>query len=191
MGADKRISPYYLKGGPAYGGPCFPRDSRAFLAFAKKHGHDAKLAEATDEVNQYQISHLRDLVLKNLPSNKKVSILGLAYKPNTPVIEESATIKFIEELLKHNIEINVYDPLAMEEARALFGDAINYASSLEACLASSSYWIFTLPYDEFKAVDGKFVTHNPTTVIDCWRMFEPTAWGREVNYIPLGRVQKK
>jgi len=47
-----------------------------------------------------------------------------------------------------------------------------------------------LPYDEFKAVDSKFVAHNPTTVIDCWRMFEPTELGRDVKYIPLGRAQE-
>ena len=52
LGADKRISPHYLKGGPAYGGPCFPRDSRAFSGFARKFGCKAELAEATDKVNE-------------------------------------------------------------------------------------------------------------------------------------------
>ena len=187
LGADKRVSPYYLKGGPAYGGPCFPRDNRAFVTFARKYGREAKLAEATDEVNRYQISHLRDLVLRHLPSDKKVSILGLSYKPNTPVIEESAAIKLIDELLKHDVEITVYDPLSMDNARGVFGDAIRYASSLEKCLSSSTYWIFTLPYDEFKTIDQTFVAHNPTIIIDCWRMLEPSELGDKVKYIPLGK----
>jgi len=190
LGADKRVSPYYLKGGPAYGGPCFPRDNRAFVAFARKYGCEAKLAEATDEVNRYQISHLKDLVLRHLPPDKKVSILGLAYKPNTPVIEESAAIKLIDELLRHNVEITVYDPLAMEGAKAVLGDAIRYASSLEECLSSSACWILTLPYDEFKSIDHSLVAHNPTTVIDCWRMLDLSKLGNKVKYIPLGRAKE-
>ncbi len=187
LGADKRVSPYYLKGGPAYGGPCFPRDNRAFAAFAQKYGYEAKLAKATDEMNQYQISHLKELVLKHLPEDRKVSILGLAYKPNTPVIEESMAIKLIDALLKHDMEITVYDPLAMDNTKAAFGDAIKYASSLKECLSSSSYWIFTLPYDEFKTIDYIFVIHNPTIIIDCWRMLEPEKLGDKVRYIALGR----
>lgn len=188
LGADKRISPYYIRGSLAYGGPCFPRDNKAFVTFARKFGHEARLAETTDEVNQYQTSHLKDLVLKHLPDDRKISILGLAYKPHTPVIEESAAVKLIEELLGKEVNITVYDPLAMDNARMAFGDAINYAPSLKECLSSSTCWVVTLPYDEFRAIDDSFVTANPTTVIDCWRILEPAELGKKVKYIALGKV---
>jgi len=188
LGADKRISPYYIRGGPAYGGPCFPRDNKAFVTFAREFGHEAKLAETTDAVNQYQVQHLKDLILKHLPDDRRITVLGLAYKLNTPVIEESAAIKLIEELLSRDVSITVYDPLAMDNTKLVFGDAINYASSLKECLSSSTCWIFTLPYDELRAIDNSFVTKNPTTIIDCWRITEPTKLGKKVKYIALGKA---
>jgi UDPglucose 6-dehydrogenase len=190
LGADKRISPYYLRGGLAYGGPCFPRDNRAFAAFAKKFGHNAKLAKATDQVNTDQIERLKDVVLEQSPPDSKVSVLGLAYKPDTPVIEESASIKLVEELLNHSMVVSVYDPLAMNAARRLFGDSVKYASSMEECLADSACWVFALPYEQFKGVDRAFVTHNNTTVVDCWRIIEPARLGSDVRYIGLGRAHE-
>lgn len=188
LGADKRISPYFIRGGLAYGGPCFPRDNKAFVSFAGKFGHGAKLAKVTDNVNQYQISHLKDVVLKHLPDDRKISVLGLAYKTNTPVIEESVAIKLIEELLGKEVKITVYDRLAMDNAKMVFGDAICYASSLAECLCSSAYWIFTLPYDEFVAIDDSFVTSNPTTIVDCWRIIDPAKLGKNVKYVALGKA---
>lgn len=191
LGADRRVSPYYLKGGPAYGGPCFPRDNRAFVAFAKKYGQKARLAEATDEMNHYQIEHLIDLVLKYLPNDKRVSILGLSYKPNTPVIEESQAIKIIEELLKKDLDIAVYDPLAMSNAKAYFGGSILYASSIRDCVSYSSLWIITTQADEFKNIDGSYLARESTTIIDCWRIIKPERFkNRLVDYIALGKARK-
>lgn len=189
MGADKRISPYYLKGGLSYGGPCFPRDNRAFAAFAQKYGVDAKLAKTTDDVNKFQVAHLTDLVLKHVSENNNnvVSVLGLAYKPNTSVIEESPAIKLIEELLKRDLEVMAYDPLAIDNARAHFGDNILYASSVKDCFLHSSLCVITTQADEFKSIDESHVVHNPTTVIDCWRVLEPSKLGKNVKYIALGK----
>ena len=188
LGADKRISPYYIRGSLAYGGPCFPRDNKAFVTFARNYGREARLAETTDEVNQYQIHHLKNLVLRHLPDDRKVSVLGLAYKPDTPVIEESAAIKLIEELISKEVKITVYDPLAMENTRMVFGDTINYASSLRECLSSSTCWIFTLPYNEFRAVDDSFVTSNKTVIIDCWRMLDQAKLSQKVKHVRLGEA---
>jgi len=188
LGADKRISPYYIRGGPAYGGPCFPRDNKAFINFASKFGHKARLAETTDEVNQFQVQHLTDLVLEHLPEDRKVSVLGLAYKLNTPVIEESASIKTIQGLLGKGVKITVYDPLAADNTRVVLGDSIDYASSLKECLSSSTCWIFALPHDELKAIDDSYITGNPTTIIDCWRMIDPAKLGEKVKYVALGKI---
>jgi len=187
LGADKRISPYYIRGGLAYGGPCFPRDNKAFAAFARKFGYEALLAEATDKVNKTQIQHLKDLILKYLPGNKRVSIIGMAYKLNTPVIEESAATHVIGELLQHDVRITAFDPLAQRNANSIFGDAIDYATSLKECLSGSGCWILTLPYPELKDVDDSFITRNPTTIIDCWRILDPMKFGKQINYIPLGK----
>ncbi len=191
LGADKRISPFYLKGGLCFGGPCFPRDNRAFIAFGKKYGCESPLAKATDEVNQFQIHHLVKRVIECIQDDDCViSILGLAYKQNTPVIEESPAIGIIKELLKKDLEIIVYDPLAIDNTMALFGESIQYASSLKDCLSQSSFWVITTPLDEFKAIDDSFVVHNPTTIIDCWRILDPSRFSKNVRYIALGKCER-
>ncbi len=192
LGSDRRVSPYYLKGGLSYGGPCFPRDNRAFAAFAKKYGCSALLAETTDEVNRLQTEHLVSRVLTYLPegNNNVVAVLGLAYKPDTTVVEESPGIRFIEELLKRrDVEIIAYDPLAMDNARAHFGDNILYASSVKDCMANSSLCVITTRADEFKSIDASCIVHNPTTIIDCWRVIDPAKFGKEIRYVALGKGQ--
>jgi len=189
LGADKRISPYYIRGGLAYGGPCFPRDNRAFATFAGKYGHQAILAQATDKVNHAQVHHLIDLVFNNLPTDKTVSVFGLAYKLNTPVIEESASVKLIEELLGRKVRITVFDPLSEENARKAFGDKVEYAGSIEECLSASACWIFALAYPELKSLGEKNVTRNPTVIIDCWRSIDPAQFGKKIKYIALGKAK--
>lgn len=189
LGADKRISPYYLKGGLAYGGPCFPRDSKAFLVFAQRHGIEAKLARATDEINQFQEKHLVNKVLTRISKTreKSVSVLGLAYKPDTPVIEESPAIKIIQSLLEKNIKITLYDPLAIENAKKFFGNKIYYASSPKECFVKSTFCIIATQAKEFKKIDESYIIHNPTTIFDCWRIIDASRLGKKAKYVGLGR----
>ena len=191
LGADKRISPFYLKGGLGYGGPCFPRDNMAFTTFAARHGVDAKLARSTDEINRFQVRHLIDLVMGQVTDgNKAVSVLGLSYKPNTPVIEESLSIKLIEELLKGKIRVACYDPLAIDNAAVVFGDRVHYAVSIEECLSNSSVCIIATEAEEFKSIDNSYIVNNPTTIIDCWRMLDPEKFNKGVKYIALGKARR-
>jgi len=189
LGADRRISPYYLRGGLAFGGPCFPRDNRAFAAFSRTNSCEPRLAEATDLVNESQIRHLAELVSKciSLSGDRRVSILGLAFKPETPVIEESAGTRLVAHLLKQGVTVTAYDPVAAPQARAVFGDSIIYATSVRDCLARSSLWVITTPAAEFKAIDDSFVAHNPTTLIDCWRVVDRAKLTNGVRYVALGR----
>lgn len=98
LGYDSRIGRKYLSGGLAYGGPCFPRDNKAFAHFAKKVGSEARLSEATDKENAHQNERVVALIRQKIGSlkNKNISMLGLSYKPNTDVIEESAPIKIAD-----------------------------------------------------------------------------------------------
>jgi UDPglucose 6-dehydrogenase len=193
LGSDKRISPYFLKGGLSYGGPCFPRDNKAFVAFAQKYGVSTPLAVATDEVNQFQIHHLVGRALALMPPHevqKKIAILGLSYKPKTPVIEESPGIKIAEELLarEKGIEVIVYDPLAMDNARVYLKEKVSYAASVKECFSRASACIIATQDEEFKSIDEGYIAHNPTTIIDCWRLLDPSSFSRKVTYIALGRA---
>ena len=191
LGADKRISPYYLRGGLAFGGPCFPRDNRAFAAFAAGFGVDAVLAKSTDNVNKMQTRHLTECVLDYVSqaNSGAVGVFGLAYKPNPPVIEESPSIKLVEQLLANEVEVVVYDPLAMDSTRAYFGDKIRYASSAKDCFAVASVCVIATQADEFKSIDASYFDGVPLTIIDCWRMLDPGKLGPNVMYVPFGAAQ--
>ncbi len=189
LGADKRIAPYYLKGGLSFGGPCFPRDNRAFTAFAQKYGQAALLAKATDEVNQLHVGHVAAKIRAYLqPGVKSVAIIGLAYKPNTSVIEESAGIKIVDELRQSDdLEIFVYDPLALKNAKAYFSDSVLYAASVQECFANSSVCVIATPAQEFRGIDNSYIVNNPTTIIDCWRILDRLAFDARVRYVTLGK----
>ena len=101
----------------------FPRDNRAFAKFASENGVSTPLAESTDQINKFQIQHLLNTVKKYVKQGDKVGILGLSFKPNTPVIEESPGIFLIKELLKIDTNINVYDSIAIETAKVELGSS--------------------------------------------------------------------
>ncbi len=189
LGTDKRISPYYLKGGLSFGGPCFPRDNRAFSAFAGKYGVEASLAKATDAVNDNHSLQIVNTILNFVKIHKcnSVAVLGLAYKPNTPVIEESPAIKIVDELLKNKIEVIVFDPLAQENGKTRFGDKVVYASTARDCFSRSSICIIATQADEFRAIDSTYIQKDPTIVIDCWRILSKEKLGPKVHYVELGK----
>lgn len=98
IGDDSRIGRKYLKGGTAYGGPCFPRDNKAFAALGSKLGVNTILATATDEINVHQSERLASLVFSLCVKTDKIAILGCSYKPLTPIYEESQGLALCEKL---------------------------------------------------------------------------------------------
>jgi UDPglucose 6-dehydrogenase len=186
LGADRRISPHYLKGGLSFGGPCFPRDNREFAAFARRHGCQAPLAEATDSVNRQHIESTVQRIVQSIDGDRGVGVLGLAYKPNTPVIEESPAVRMVTEFLKRGLRVTVYDPLALPNVRAIFSDSIDYADSVADCVARAPICLIATPCDEFRQVEQ--LAHNPMTIIDCWRLLDPTKFKTGVKYVALGRT---
>lgn len=179
LGADKRIGNKYLKGAVAYGGPCFPRDNRALMYVAKKLEISLPLAEATDMINQNQQARLIDLILSELPENGSVGILGLSYKPDTNVVEESQGIKIAQALSERGIKVFAYDPQAMENARKVL-DQVIFTDSAQECASQSDVVIILTQWPEFKDIEPKAV------LIDCWRMLDPNNFKNRVKYIPLG-----
>ena len=168
MGADKRIGRYYLKYGTAYGGPCFPRDNKAFNHFAKRAGVNALIPLSAHKINEFQTEFLTNKILTLLKKHnlKSLSILGLAYKPKTYIIEESASIELIKSLLKKrkNLKITVYDsiPLAIEATKKLFNDNLIYAKNLNQA-TKNKLIVIMLPEKQFQ--DLKF---KNKILINCW-----------------------
>ena len=134
LGADTRIGGKYLKGAMGYGGPCFPRDNVAFAALARKIGARADVAEATDRINNHQIERLTSLVAKFAKAGTRIALLGLSYKPQTPVVEESHSVKLAARLADAGYIVSVHDPLAQDAALAVLGDKVVGASSIEGAV---------------------------------------------------------
>ena len=183
MGYHKPISHYFLKGGLSFGGNCFPRDTSAFIEFADKFGLDAKQLKATDEINKYQDLNLFNIV-KNTEKDS-ISILGLSFKPNTPVITESPSIKLIENLLVEGKTINVYDPLCMDAVKEKFGNRLNYFNSIEDCFKVGQLVVVALPYDEFKSIDDTWKSFDNQIILDCWRFLDRNKFNK-IIYKCLG-----
>jgi len=188
ISSDKRVSPLYIKPGLSFGGTCFPRDTKAFIVLSRKFKYNPELIKAIDNVNKFQDKHLLEVVLKTLKKAKenKVSILGLAFKPDTPVIEASPSMKLINSLLKHNVKIIAFDPLAIENTKAVFQNKIRYADSVKSCISGSKVLVIVTPYKEF----GKILEKNNNKlkiVIDCWGIIKPGSLPRNILHIILGR----
>jgi UDPglucose 6-dehydrogenase len=188
LGADRRIGSAYLQGGLAFGGPCFPRDTKAYATLAKRYGLEPVLMDAVEAVNRAQDQHLVDWVLAEIQSSseKGVSVLGLAFKPNTDSIEGSPAMRLIHELVQQGVRVVAYDRLAMENVRAVFGDKIDYAKSVRDCVAQSGLCVVTTRDEEFKDIDESYILRHPMVILDCWRLLELSRFGVRTRLCRLG-----
>jgi UDPglucose 6-dehydrogenase len=188
IGLDTRIGRKYLRGALGYGGPCFPRDNTAFSRFAKQHGVDATLADATDQVNKRQAARLAERILDVLPEGGSVGILGLSYKPDTEVIEESQGIMLAQYLLAEGRRVVVYDPVAMDNARRVLDAAAIFASSIEACAAEAAVLAIATPWNQFKALRAEHLNRSCRPVImDWWQILRPADFEASADYVSCGR----
>ncbi len=98
IGTDTRIGKKYLRAGLSFGGPCFPRDNRLLAYAARQVGMQAPLAEASDKTNELTKSNLLEKVRKLVPAGGTVLVLGVSYKPDTYITEESAGLHLAQNL---------------------------------------------------------------------------------------------
>jgi UDPglucose 6-dehydrogenase len=187
LGLDTRIGPKYLKGGLGYGGPCFPRDNKALLSLAGTLDVPFPLAEATDSANYDLTVRAADLVASKVPPGGQVAVLGLSYKPDTAVIDESQGLLLSEMLAERGLQVTAYDPLAMEATRRVLGDQIKYAESASACIADADVVLIATPWREFRGIDySRAARGSGQLVIDCWGLLDGDG-GSAPNVLRLGR----
>jgi UDPglucose 6-dehydrogenase len=184
IGCDSRIGRKYLKGALGYGGPCFPRDNVAFSALARSNGAPALLAEATDQLNKRQVERLAALVSSRLAGDGTVGILGLSYKPNTEVVEESQGVALAKKLLESGARVSVFDPAAMENAKPLLPSA-HFAASARECARASDVLVIMTPWDDFRSLAAADLKRG-VALIDCWRLFAAHPPETASEYIALG-----
>lgn len=197
LGADSRIGKKYLKGALGYGGPCFPRDNVAFSYLARGLGARADLAEATDSLNRYQIERLAAAATRLLDGGSKVGILGLSYKPETAVIEESQGLALAARLSEDRREVYVHDPMALSSAMAVLQDKVVPMRSAEECIKAVDVLVITTAWPQYAAIPASVFARPQARlqILDCWRMLsrDSIAGVADIHYLgvcgpePLGK----
>ena len=191
LGFDSRIGRKYLSGALAYGGPCFPRDNKAFAFFARQIGCEARLAEATDTENRHQNERILSVVSQKIGDvrGKKIAILGLTYKPDTDVVEESAAVKIADALTQQGAEPAIYDPAGMDNARRVLDrPGISYMNSARECLKDAELCILATPWPEFKNLKPEdfIASMRRPVLLDCWRMYDKSEFKEKMDYSTIG-----
>ncbi len=188
IGQDSRVGTKYLKGALGYGGPCFPRDNVAVSAMARNLGTRADIAEATDQVNKFQIERLANLVMNVTAPNGRVGILGLSYKPDTAVIEESQAVALAGKLADKGYRVCVFDPLALPDAMKILGDKVQAAASAEACARSVETLVIATAWESFRTLPPEIFRRpaGQVVVVDCWRILDESIYGSIAEIVHLG-----
>ena len=162
MGIDKRIGPKFLHAGPGFGGSCFPKDVKAFVATGKKLDVNLSIIKAVYKSNEERpkrIVNKINNIFKNDISGKIITILGLSFKPNTDDVRDSTSMKIASLLIEKGAKIKSYDPQAMKNAKEIL-PKIHYCSSFnEACTESDAIIIAT-EWNEFRALDFNKIKNN-------------------------------
>lgn len=155
MGLDKRIGQVFLNAGLGYGGSCFPKDLKALITLSKKFGFKPQLLEAVENINNKQSSKAVQFCKEQLGKleGKRISILGLTFKPNTDDMREAPSIPIITQLIQEGARIIVYDPVAIPAAKIIFKDKIEYATAIAEYLENAECYILVTEWSEFKKLE--------------------------------------
>ena len=183
VGADSRIGRKYLKPAIGYGGPCFPRDNKAFAALGRKLGVNTALAEATDAINEHQFQRMIGAVSACAEPGQAVAVLGLSYKPDTGVVEESQGVALALQLAEAGYQVRVFDPLANPAAETVLDGRARVAPSAADAMAGATAAIVCTGWPEFKAID--WALSGLSAVIDPWGVVAEATTGLRV--VRLGR----
>ena len=191
MGLDKRIGSRFLRAGPAYGGSCFPKDTRAITSTADKFNTNLSLIKSVIKSNENRSNVLLKRVskiLKNKFKNKLICFLGVTFKSNTDDMRESASLKMLPFLSKKGIQIKYFDPSGKKKEFNKLKN-VNYIKSIkEACLKADLIIIHT-DWNDFKSINFKpLVKKNNFIVYDMRNIYSPKKMrGQKVKYFGIGR----
>ena len=195
IGFDKRIGSKFLHPGPGYGGSCFPKDTLALVQTAKDYDSNLSLVETVVQYNKQRKSDMADKIIEafnNNCQNKKISILGLSFKPETDDMRDSPSLDIIPILKEKGFDISVFDPVAMDEAKKLLKN-IEFSNNIEECLQDSDGLVILTEWNEFRSLSAtrlkKVMKGN--ILIDLRNSLNPDSFQKSgFNLIQLGRPKK-
>ena len=196
MGLDKRIGSKFLHPGPGYGGSCFPKDTLALIQTAKLYDTDISIVETVVQYNQKRKSDMADKIIKifnGKTQNKKISILGLAFKPGTDDMRDSPALDIIPKLQEVGFKISAFDPIAMKEAKSLLNNIV-FSENIEDCLRDADALVILTEWNEFRGLTASKLKQlmKGNILIDLRNALNPENFNEsEFTLIQIGRPIKK
>lgn len=160
IGYDNRIGPRFLFPGVGWGGSCFPKDIKALMKMGEKNGVELKIVKSVYEVNERQKKLIVEKIKKHFGrelKNKKIAIWGLSFKPKTDDMREAPSIVIINELLKLGAKISAFDPVAVPNAKKIFGDKVKFAKNQYEALKNADALVLITEWQEFREPDFNYI----------------------------------
>lgn len=158
IGSDSRIGKKFIYPGIGYGGSCFPKDVQALIRTASENKYDLKVLKAVEAVNKAQKLVLFHKINSHFNGNlqdKTVAVWGLSFKPQTDDMREAPSLQIIKKLLAAGVRVKAYDPVAIEEAKHHFGNAITYCEDQYETLIDADCLAVLTEWSEFRVPNFK------------------------------------
>ncbi len=190
IGLDSRINPRFLRAGVGFGGSCFRKDLMAIINLCKDKGVDSSLLESVIKINDLQRRHVIEIIEKEFSNlkNVTVAILGLSFKPNTDDLRDAPSIDIVRGLLDRRAVVKVYDPVAMEKFKKIFGEKVKYCSSMLDCIKGADCAVIVTEWSEFKNLtpDDFLKNMRRPIVVDGRRIYDPELFSKKLKYYGIG-----
>ena len=191
MGSDQRIGDRFLRAGPAYGGSCFPKDTRALIDIGNKFKTDLSIVKSVVSSNENRKTLLTKRIEKILDhnfKNKKIAFLGVTFKPNTDDMREASSIPMIKYLNKKNSKIKYYDPSGEKDDFKSLKN-VNFCSTISSACHKADLVILHTEWNEFKLLDfKKLVKKKKFKIYDMRNLYSLSKMkSLNINYFSIGR----
>jgi len=191
MGSDKRIGDRFLRAGPAYGGSCFPKDTRALIDTAKKFKTNLSIIKSVVSSNDKRkllLTKKIDKILNGKFKNKIITFLGVTFKPNTDDMREASSIPMIKYLNKKNSNIRYFDPSGEKDEFKKLKN-VEYCKNISSACFNSDLVILHTEWNDFKLLNfKKLVKKTKFKIFDMRNIYSPSKMKNlKINYFGIGR----
>jgi UDPglucose 6-dehydrogenase len=191
VGLDPRIGPSFLRAGLGFGGFCLPKDLQAFVHLADRHGVDFSLLREAERVNRRRIDHVIEKLRRALwvIKEKRIAVLGLAFKANTDDIRFAPAIDLIKRLIEEGASVCAHDPQAMEKVRAQFPQ-VDLGKDVYETAKDAEALVLATEWEEFKTLDWERIrdTMARPLIFDARNLLKPaTMKAMGFEYYSIGR----
>ena len=190
MGLDKRIGGRFLRAGPAYGGSCFPKDTKAIVNTANKFKTNLSVIKSVVNSNENRSLLLLKRVfdiLKGKIKKKKICFLGVTFKANTDDMRDSSCLKMIPSLVKKGAIINYFDPTGKKDEFKKFKN-ISFSKDINSAIRDSDLIIVHTEWNDFKSINFKKVVQNKKfSIFDMRNIYSPKKMKeKNIKYFAIG-----